>query len=434
MGERGTGRIGAQLRAFAGAKWPDYNPMMRTNSQENFAFQIVQRLQQAGHVAYWAGGCVRDRLMGGTPKDFDVATSARPEEVLTLFPRGQKVGVAFGVILVREKKLQVEIATFRADGDYSDGRHPDSVRFTNAEEDAKRRDFTCNALFLDPTTSQLHDFVGGQRDIEAKILRAVGNPHARFAEDHLRMLRAVRFAARLSFTIDADTRLAIEELQKKIEGISRERIGEELRMMLEHPTRVAALDLLASFPGMFSAALGITANPLAAERDWPVVSGLPAEASRALVLIAMLLDMEVAEFAETIATLRSRLMLSNDETDVMTWLSGKLPALEDWEDLSKATMKRMMADRWWRDLDALYRADPANADVLLAFGERVAMLQDEGVSPPPFVTGDVLIKLGVAPGPAFKGWLDALYDRQLNGEFSRKEDAVEAARKLLQGN
>ncbi len=137
--------------------------MTQIDVVEEFGIFVVKRLQEAGHVAYWAGGCVRDRLMGCAPKDFDVATSAKPEEVLRLFPRSQKVGVAFGVVLVREKGRQVEVATFRADGDYSDGRHPDSVRFTNAEEDAKRRDFTCNGLFFDPVAGQLHDFVGGQQ-------------------------------------------------------------------------------------------------------------------------------------------------------------------------------------------------------------------------------------------------------------------------------
>jgi len=405
--------------------------MMGLSSSETLALHVVQRLQGAGHVAYWAGGCVRDRLMGRPPKDYDVATSARPEEVLRLFPRGQKVGVAFGVVLVREKKNQVEVATFRADGVYSDGRHPDTVRFTNAEEDAKRRDFTCNGLFFDPVAQQLHDFVGGQKDIEAKLLRAVSDPRARFAEDHLRMLRAVRFAARLGFAIDDDTRAAIDAFQEKIDSISRERIGEELRMMLEHPARVAVLDLLATFPSMFKAVFGFAPNRTALERDWPLVSGLPQEASRAVVLMAILLDEQVAEPETLVAVLRSRLVLSNEETDELLWLATKLPLLEDWEDLSKAVLKRLMADPRWGDLEALYRADPENADQLLAFNERIASLREEGIAPPPFVTGDILIQMGATPGPTFKQWLDTLYDRQLEGEFATKQDAIEAAKRLL---
>ena len=407
---------------------------MAIDSSELLALDVVQRLQRAGHVAYWAGGCVRDRLMGRPPKDFDVATSARPEEVLKIYPRGQMVGVAFGVVLVREgggNKRQVEIATFRADGAYSDGRHPDSVRFTNAEEDAKRRDFTCNGLFLDPVTEELHDFVGGRKDIEAKVLRAVGDARERFAEDHLRMLRAVRFAARLGFAIDEETRAAMVALQRKIELISRERIGEEVRMMLEHPARVAAVELLASFPEMFAEVFGIAVNATAAERDWPVVAGLPERVGRAVALMALLRAMEVAELAEASGTLRNRLMLSNEETEELLWLAGKWPALEEWEDLSKAAMKRMMADGRWSDLEALYRADPANAEQLLAFGERVTTLQEEGVAPPPMVTGDVLIRMGASPGPTFKRWLDELYDRQLEGEFAAKEEAITAAKKLV---
>jgi poly(A) polymerase len=305
------------------------------------------------------------------------------------------------------------------------------VRFTNAEEDAKRRDFTCNGLFFDPVAGQLHDFVGGQRDIEAKVLRAVGNPAERFAEDHLRMLRAVRFAARLGFAMDEETRAAIATLQKKIAGISRERIGEEVRMMVEHPARVAALNLLASFPEMFEEVFGAAVNPKAPERDWPVVAGLPKETERAVVLMAMLRDMEITTPGEAIAILRLRLMLSNEETEALLWLAQKWPVLEEWEDLSKAAMKRMMADGRWRDLEALYRADPANADQLLAFGERIASLQQEGVAPPPLVTGDALIKIGAQPGPTFKRWLDALYDRQLEGEFATKQEALEAARVLV---
>ena len=404
---------------------------MRPVSTESLARSVIQQLQAAGHTAYWAGGCVRDRLMGRPPKDYDVATSARPHQVVGIFPRAQKVGAAFGVILVREKRQQVEVATFRADGTYSDGRHPDSVRFTNAQEDARRRDFTCNALFYDPIADQLHDFVDGRKDIHAKILRAVGKPDERFAEDHLRMLRAVRFAARLGFAIEEDTKSAIAALQRKIATISRERIGEEIRMMLEHPVRVAALDLLASFPQMFEEVFGLPVAPEAAQRDWPVTAGLPSETTRPVALFAMLLDLQLSTPADHIAALRARLMLSNEETDELTWLTARLPQLEEWEDLAKSAFKRMMADGRFHHLEAVYRADPANAEQLLAFGERTTSLREEGVAPPPYVTGDILIKLGAAPGPTFKLWLDSLYDRQLEGEFPTREDALSAAKQLV---
>ena len=405
--------------------------IMRPVSTEALARSVVQQLQSAGHTAYWAGGCVRDRLMGRPPKDYDVATSARPEQVVGIFPRAQKVGAAFGVILVREKHQQVEVATFRADGAYSDGRHPDSVRFTNAREDAQRRDFTCNALFYDPIAEQLHDFVDGRKDIDARILRAVGRPGERFAEDHLRMLRAVRFAARLGFVIEENTKSAIADLQKKIATISRERIGEEIRMMLEHPARVSTLDLLAAFPQMFEEVFGLPLNSEAIQDDWPVTAGLPAETTRPVALFAMLLDLQLSTPADHVAMLRARLMLSNEETDELTWLTAKLPRLEEWEDLAKSALKRMMADERFHHLESVYRADPTNAEQLLAFGERTTSLREEGVAPPPFVTGDILIKLGAAPGPTFKRWLDSLYDRQLEGEFSTRDAALAAAKELV---
>ncbi|MGN6367792.1 MAG: CCA tRNA nucleotidyltransferase [Phycisphaerae bacterium] len=406
---------------------------MRPVSTESLARRVVEKLQSAGHVAYWAGGCVRDRLMERPPKDYDVATSARPEEVLRLFPRAQQVGAAFGVILVREKQQQVEVATFRADGVYSDGRHPDSVRFTDAREDAQRRDFTCNALFFDPAANELHDFVDGRKDIDAKILRAVGKAEERFAEDHLRMLRAVRFAARLGFAIEEGTRNAIAAQQKKIATISRERVGEEIRLMLEHPTRVAALDLLAGFAAMFEEVFGLPPREGAVQQDWPITAGLPAQTTRAVVLFSMLLDLQVSAPTDHVAALRSRLMLSNEETEELGWLAAKLPQLEEWEDLTKASLKRLMADGRFSHLESVYRADPANADQLLALGERLTSLREEGVAPAPLVTGDVLIKLGARPGPTFKRWLEALYDRQLEGEFPTADAAIAAARQLIGG-
>ncbi|MEI8197059.1 MAG: CCA tRNA nucleotidyltransferase, partial [Phycisphaerae bacterium] len=218
--------------------------MAKSVSDIEFATTIVRRLQQAGHTAYFAGGCVRDQLLGRTPADFDVATSAHPEQVMTLFGRAQQVGVSFGVVLVRQKHQTVEVATFRTDGQYSDGRRPDNVQFTTAEVDAQRRDFTCNGLFFDPIAHQLHDFVGGQADIQARILRAIGRPEQRFAEDYLRMLRAPRFAAKLGFEIEPVTLQAIRIGAPNIRLISKERIGEELRMMLAHPARVRAAELL----------------------------------------------------------------------------------------------------------------------------------------------------------------------------------------------
>jgi poly(A) polymerase len=338
------------------------------------------------------------------------------------------------VILVRQKGRQVEVATFRADGVYSDGRHPESVRFTTPQEDAQRRDFTCNGLFFDPVAGELHDFVDGRRDIEGKILRAIGEPGDRFAEDHLRMLRAVRFAARLGFSIEPGTRAAMEALQSRIATISRERIGEEVRMMLENSSRALAMELLAGFDRMFAEVFGFPVPPARLETnelEWPILSGLPQNATRAVALMGLLLDCQILALAGAIATLRSRLMLSNDETAELTWLAEQWGALEEWETLTKARFKRLMADPRWPHADALYRAAPENAEQILAYSERTASLAEEGVAPAPLITGHELIQLGVSPGPVFRRWLDELYDRQLEGELQTREQALAAARVLI---
>src|SRR5437763_2390306 len=212
----------------------------RPISTRQDALAVVKRLREAGHVAYFAGGCVRDELLGFTPKDYDVATDAPPERVRQLFSNTQAVGAAFGVILVRHRKSVIEVATFRTDLQYKDGRRPEGVVFTTAEEDAKRRDFTINGLFMDPLDGdRVIDFVGGQEDLKNKVLRAIGEPNHRFEEDHLRLLRAVRFAARFGLQVDAATADAIQSHAAQLKRISPERICEELRLMLGAPSRGA---------------------------------------------------------------------------------------------------------------------------------------------------------------------------------------------------
>src|SRR5688572_4647494 len=217
-------------------------------SDRGDAVAVVRRLREAGHVAYFAGGCVRDLLLGRQPKDYDVATDAPPARVRKLFANTQAVGAAFGVILVRDGRSTIEVATFRADGAYADGRHPMEVRFTTAEEDAARRDFTINGLFLDPLDGdgdgRVLDFVGGRDDLDAGVIRAIGEPERRFEEDHLRLLRAVRFAARLGFGVESKTAAAIRLHAPQLKRISPERIADELRVMLTPPTRGDAWRLL----------------------------------------------------------------------------------------------------------------------------------------------------------------------------------------------
>src|SRR5688572_21466071 len=220
----------------------DQPPEIHSTRQD--ALAVVRRLRDAGHVAYFAGGCVRDQLLGLDPKDYDVATDAPPDRVRQLFSNTQAVGAAFGVILVRHRKSQIEVATFRTDGKYVDGRRPEGVVFTTAEEDAKRRDFTINGMFYDPVEERVIDYVGGQADLKHKLLRAIGNPDERFEEDHLRMLRAVRFAARFDLAVEPATGDAIKRHADHLPRISPERIAEELRWMLGDPSRRRAWPLL----------------------------------------------------------------------------------------------------------------------------------------------------------------------------------------------
>ena len=210
----------------------------------NDALAVLKRLRESGHIAYFAGGCVRDTLLKLNPKDWDIATDALPNRVRQLFPNTQAVGAVFGVILVRQNKSVVEVATFRADGDYEDGRRPSNVRFTSAEDDARRRDFTINGLFYDPIENRVIDYVKGREDLVAKRIRAIGVPAERFAEDHLRLLRAIRFAARFGFEIEPATAAAISDLADRVKTVSPERVGEELRFMLTPATHNTAWRLL----------------------------------------------------------------------------------------------------------------------------------------------------------------------------------------------
>ena len=214
------------------------------NAARETATALVERLQAAGFDAFWVGGCVRDLLLGRTPQDFDIATDARPGQLEKLFPKTIPVGKKFGVVVVVEDGMQFQVATFRAEADYRDGRRPEKVVFANARADAERRDFTVNGLFLDPRTQSIHDWVGGESDLRARIIRTIGQPEERFEEDYLRLLRAVRFAAQLSFTIEPGTFAAIQARAPKIKRISAERIRDELLKLFQPPHAASGLVLL----------------------------------------------------------------------------------------------------------------------------------------------------------------------------------------------
>ncbi len=401
------------------------------------AAEVVRILQASGFEAYFAGGCVRDQIMGNTPEDYDIATSARPEQVMKLFPRSMHVGAAFGVVMVRHGNRPMEVATFRTDGVYSDGRRPDTVHFTTAEHDAQRRDFTCNGLFLDPTSEKLIDYVGGQADIRAGILRAIGEPAHRFREDHLRMMRAIRFAARLSFSIEPATWAAIVTHAGKLSEISRERIGLELRKMLIALQRHSAVRMLAS-SGLLQTFWPQSGTINKTDTRLPRLAALPEKASFPLALAAMVLDLigghkhDAAALGRQTKALRTNLVLSSEETQWTQWLLTNLPKIAQWRTLRLASFKRLLAHTWSADLLALY-ATEQQEDELRGLTEYITELKKKPLAPDRFVNGSDLIAMGVKPGPRFKRWLEELYDRQLEDNFTDRSSALRAAEELIHG-
>jgi poly(A) polymerase len=424
---------------------PD-DPNRKPQCKREDALGVLKHLREAGHVAYFAGGCVRDSLLGLEAKDWDVATDAPPGRVRELFASTQAVGAAFGVILVRNGQSVVEVATFRADGAYEDGRRPSSVRFTSAEEDARRRDFTINGLFLDPLEDRVIDYVGGREDLAARVIRAIGVPAERFAEDHLRLLRAVRFAARFGFEIEPATAAAIASLANRVKGISPERIGDELRLMLTPPTRNVAWTLLwnlglgreifrflPNVPQRMDFNRSIFLN-LHAQR--PISLGLALAAATFCVRIqadeksSLLTNSEVSR---SVRAMRQALRISNDESDEMAETLAGLDQLLQPQPPSLAKKKRFLASPTSRQSRLLM-------DAMAKIGlhsQRIAELQPEltelgkqEIAPPPLIDGDDLIAAGFSAGPRFRRILDTVYDAQLEGRISTKEEAILLATSL----
>jgi poly(A) polymerase len=408
----------------------------------------VDRLADAGHTAYLAGGCVRDELLGLRPKDYDVATDAPPDRVLDLFDRTREVGRSFGVVLVRVGGVEVEVATFRREGPYSDKRRPDHVEFCTAEEDAHRRDFTINALFIDPRDAgeraggRVIDHVGGVADLEARIIRAVGDPEDRLAEDHLRALRAARFAARLGFSIEPGTAGAIRRHARDLAGVSRERIGEELRRMLAHASRAGGTarlhDLGLDGPVLEEPPMGEIPTPrLEALRDEaPATAGLAAWALDRAAAGGSALDWDavVRDLPETVRRWRRALCLSNDEADRLRWtLADAASIAGSWREMRESARMRLAAKPAFGV--SLRLVGVSAPGLAAAVREEVGSLaaRPGGLSPTPLITGDDLIALGLPPGPDFARWLAAVYDAQLEGEVGSREAALALARRLAGG-
>lgn len=399
--------------------------------QREFAVEVVQVLRDAGFESLWAGGCVRDSLLGREPEDYDVATDARPDDVQKLFRRTLNVGATFGVTIVlgRRQQGQVEVATFRADGEYLDGRRPKDVQFSSAEQDALRRDFTINGMFYDPVADRVIDYVAGQRDLTAGIVRAIGNPRERFAEDKLRLLRAVRFAAALGFELEPLTQAAVCEMAAQISVVSAERIAQELHKMLCLPQRAVAVGLLKD-TGLLPVIL--PELDTSHEGTWQTtrhaLDALPAAASFELAAATLLQSLEAGQAEQ----LSRRLRLSNKEIDAITWLVANGDSLRGARDFEPARLKTLLAHPLAESLIQLVQArGAATDDEDAAFcAEYLESTPADILNPAPLIGGSDLIAAGLQPGPEFKGILDAVRDAQLNGEIVSREDALALAKRI----
>ena len=394
------------------------------DAQREFAVEVVRALRDAGHQALWAGGCVRDQLLGVTPKDYDVATSARPDEVRDVFGRRRTlpIGAAFGVITVLGPKRagQIEVATFRTETDYTDGRRPNQVEFTTAEHDASRRDFTINGLFYDPIEDRLIDYVGGQSDLQANIVRAIGDPTERFDEDKLRMLRAVRFAATLGFEIDPSTAEAIVAHAAEIRVVSAERIGAELRRMLTHPSCPDAIKTLR--------ALGLATHvlpELAAMQDAELEKFRAAYAKLGEPSSALALAVLLAPLAEATAVRAAavRLKFTKKEADRSAWLVKHFPELASADTKPWSVVQPLLAHDGGSELvqayEAIHQADQASS-----FCHQKVQLPAEQLDPTPLLTGDDLVRQGFKPGPDFASHLRRVRAAQLDGEIRTADEAL----------
>ena len=426
---------------------------------EQTAREVAARLRERGHIAYFAGGCVRDMVRGLTPKDYDIATDARPEVVQKIFPRTYAVGVHFGVIIVLENDFQFEVATFRSDDAYIDGRHPSAVRFSSPEEDAKRRDFTINGMFYDPVAEEVIDFVGGRSDVAAKLVRAIGDPAQRFAEDRLRMLRAVRFATALDYKIDSQTWDALLASAPSINQISAERIRDELVRIFISPNRVRGWDLLDS-SGLMRAILPeleAMKGVLQPEQFHPegdvfqhtrlMLQFLQETVSVPLVFAVLLHDVAKPVTATVDKTGRirfnehdrigaamteaimRRLRFSGAEIEATVEMVRQHMVFKDVPKMRVAKLKRFMARPTFDDELELHRVDCEsshrmldNYEFLLRKREEFA---NEPIIPPPLLRGDDLIALGLKPGPKFGEILEAVETRQLEGTLHTREEALE---------
>jgi poly(A) polymerase len=424
---------------------------------------IIERLREAGQTAFLVGGCVRDLLIGRQPKDYDVATSAQPGELLRLFPGAGQVGAHFGVVLVGKDDAQVEVATFRSDLGYVDGRRPEGVRFeTDPRQDALRRDFTINALFLDPVSGEVLDFTGGRADLAAKIIRAIGDPERRFSEDHLRLLRAVRFAARLGFTIEPATFEAIQRLAALIRAVSAERVRDELaRILTEGGARrgfelLDASGLLREILPEVSAMKGVAQPPeFHPEGDvWIhtlIMLEQLREPSLTLALGVLLHDVgkpptfrvaerirfdgHVEKGVEIAHAILTRLRFSHAVIEQTEALIANHMKFKDVPRMRESTLKRFIRLPDFEEHMELHRVDclssHGNLNSYWFVRDKEREIPPDKLKPAPLITGNDLIAAGYRPGPWFGVVLTEIEDAQLEGRISTAEEALRLAKEKL---
>jgi tRNA nucleotidyltransferase/poly(A) polymerase len=429
------------------------------NLMRKAAINVAEKICDAGFEVLFAGGCVRDKLLGKEPKDYDLATSASPNEILRLFPKSNAVGAHFGVVIVHHQGTHHEVATFRTDGSYGDGRRPDSVVFSTAKEDAERRDFTINGLFENPFTEEIIDYVGGRSDLENKILRAIGDPYLRFEEDGLRLMRAVRFAARLDFLIEENTWRGMQENALKLANISPERIRDEFSQIITLPKRRRGLELLVDsrlithFMPEVLALIGCEQPP-----QWHpegdvynhtriMLEMLEKDAPLHLCLAVLLHDIAKpptqkydavagrirfnghdsigAEMAEIIL---KRLRYSNDTINAVVPMVARHMQFMNVQQMRVAKLKRFMATPTFTGELELHRVDCASSngltDNFYFLLEKREEFSNLPLIPTPLVNGRDLIKAGLQPSPLFSEILEEIQTQQLEGKIQTREDAL----------
>ena len=434
------------------------------------AIEIVKTLQKHGYKAFFAGGCVRDMIMGKVSIDYDIATSALPQDIINLFGKTIPVGVQFGVVIVVKDGHNFEVATFRTEGSYSDGRHPDYVAFSTPEDDVKRRDFTINGLLYDPVKNEILDYVGGKEDISKGIIRTIGNPAERFTEDKLRMIRAARFACRFNFPIHEDTRRAIIQLAQNIHVVSAERIREELEKILTGTNPHIGIKLLDELclleeilpevssmkgvrqPENFHPEGDVFVHTLLCLSKLAPVPEQGMERPSWTFAMGILLhdigktitfeesdrirfNLHEKVGADMTAKICDRLKTSNAEKDRIVWLVLKHLYFKDAQKMRLSKLKRLFAEEGYPALAALCRIDAlASSGDLSDYHycqEMFSKLSHEEVKPKPLITGHDLIDMGLKPGPVFKDILTKIEDEQLEGNLNTKEAAIEKVKTLI---